>query len=196
MTDTIQEFDFTVDLLRAILWQYNEAVNLQSMLTQKSEWYEENQTQFWEDWYADVFNLATANDFGLTVWSIILGQPIVVVSAGTGRPAWGFGTFHPNFNRGNFSSTAGTAVRLPTEVARIALQIRYFQLTSAGTIPEINRMLKYVFKNYGPAWLVDNLDMTQVYKFNFELPSNLAYVFNAFDLLPRPAGVASSFVVV
>jgi hypothetical protein len=33
----IQEFDFSVDLLRAILWQRNDAVNLQALLEKKNK---------------------------------------------------------------------------------------------------------------------------------------------------------------
>src|ERR1700733_14966336 len=71
----IQQFDFSVNLLQAILWQYNDAINLQALLEAKDSWYFNNQTQFWNHWFNNVFNLATANDFGLAVWSIILGQP-------------------------------------------------------------------------------------------------------------------------
>jgi hypothetical protein len=73
--DDIQQFDFSVNLLQALLWQYNGATNLQGLLEAKYNWYYTNQSQFWNDWIGNVFNLATADDFGLAVWSIILGQP-------------------------------------------------------------------------------------------------------------------------
>lgn len=197
MTDGVQQFDYEVNLLQAILWQYNNAPHLLSILNNKAAWYAAYQQGFWQDWDTDVFNLATANDFGLAVWAIILGRPIVTAHSPAGeRDTWGFGSFHVNFNRGNFLPTGGV-YRLATETARILLQIRYFQLTSSGTVPEINRMLKYLFaEKYGNAWLVDNHNMTQVYNFDFALPSDLQYVFIYFDVLPRPAGVSSSFVVI
>lgn len=73
------------------------------------------------------------------------------------------------------------------------MQLRYFQLTSSGTVPETNRMLAYVFRGFGKAWLIDYHDMTQEYVFNFSVPYDLAYIFNNYDLLPRPAGVSSSW---
>lgn len=190
----IQAFDFSVNLLQAILWEYNDAVNLQELLAQKAEWYNVNQTQFWENWLTDVFDLRTANDFGLTVWSIILRQPIYVTQAQspTSIPSWGFGAFHRNFNRGNFFNGSGSTFRLPTETARLVLQLRYFQLTSSGTVPETNRMLQYMFGSQGNAYLVDNHDMTQTYVFDFVLPSLTLFVLRKFDILPRPAGVYSS----
>lgn len=198
MTDTIQQFDFDVDILQTILWQYNEATRLQSLLQQKQDWYNNNQTAFWDDWYRDVFDLRTANLFGLQVWAIILGQPIVFSNVSNpDKPTWGFGDYHRNFNRGNFMSTDGFTYRLSVETARVLLQLRYFQLTSSGTVPEINRILKSVFEeNYGFAYLRDNLDMTQTYIFNFALPSDMRFLFNNYDVLPRPAGVGSNYEVI
>lgn len=199
MIETIQTFDTSVNVTQALLWQYNEASRLQELLQEKQVWYTTNQTAFWDDWYRDVFDMRTANMFGLSVWSIILGQPIVFNNVG--NPAqipWGFNShvFHTNFNRGNFVSTSGFTYILSTGVARIALQLRYFQLTSSGTVPETNRMLKYVFGEQGLAYLVDNGDMTQQYVFKFPLSSELEFLFRNADVLPRPAGVASGFEVV
>lgn len=193
----IQEFDYTVNVQQALLWQYNEAVNLQAIVKNKQAWYDSNQTQFWENWYRDVFNLQTANIFGLSVWSIILGQPIVFNNAANpGQIPWGFGTNNVDFTQGNFAGGAGGSYALPLSAARILLQLRAFQLVSSGTVPEINRMLAYVFKNYGPAWLIDNHDMTQTYMFDFTLTADLIYIFNNIDILPRPAGVSSTYVEV
>jgi hypothetical protein len=194
---TIQVFDYTVNLLQALLWQYQNAPNIQALLQDKQTWYDENQTEFWTDFYTDIFNLETANAFGLSVWSIILGQPIVFNNASNpGQVPWGFGTHNVNFTQGNFAGGAGNSYALPLIAARILLMLRYFQLVSSGTVPETNRMLAYVFKDYGPAWLEDNNDMTQTYKFNFALNAELNYIFKNIDILPRPAGVSSSYEVV
>lgn len=195
MSGDIQLFDFSVNLLKALLWEYNSAAKLQELLEDKSLWYEVNQTEFWDDWVADVFDLRTANDFGLNVWAIILNQSIYVNNAPDVllKPTWGFGEFYVNFTRGNFASKTGGTYQLPTETARLLLRLRYFQLTSSGTVPEINRMLKYLFGDLGAAYLLDDLDMTQQYIFTFPLTSEMQYIFNNFDVLPRPAGVKSSF---
>lgn len=190
----IQLFNFSVDLIKASLWQYDQATNLQGLLNQKAEWYNENQTDFWQNWIRDVFFLDTANDFGLTVWGIILGQPLYVNIPNENRPTWGFEEFHRNFERGNFSP--GSSQRLRTETARILLKLRYVQLISSGTIPESNRRLAWVFKDYGPVWVNDLYDMTQFVTFGFPIPSDLLFIFNNFDVLPRPAGVGSDYRVV
>lgn len=193
MITDIQAFDFSVNLLRAILWQYENAPNLQALLEGEQEWYNINQTEFWEDWRRDVFDLRTANRFGLNVWSIILNQSIYgTIPPDGGSPAWGFSSTNFNFDNGNFISSEGSIYPLPDDVARILLQLRYFQITSSGTVPEINRMLKFVFGKLGNCWLVDNHDMTQGYYFDFPVASAIKYIFNNFDILPRPAGVEST----
>ena len=190
---TIQPFDFSVNLLRAILWQYNEAANLQGLLEAKAAWYEANQSAFWEAWLHDVFDLRTANDFGLSVWSIILQLPLYTNPPPDLGDVFGFDAQTGfNFDNGIFGDA--NTYQLPTATKRLALRLRYFQLTSSGTIPETNRMLAYLFEDFGGAYLIDNHDMTQTYVFNFPVTSDLQYLFNHYDILPRPAGVSSQWI--
>lgn len=192
--NTIQQFDFTVNVLEPLIWQYQNSPNIKSLLQSKQNWYDTNQAGYWNDWYTDVFDMQTANIFGLSVWAIILGQPIVFNNVNDpSQIPWGFGTNNENFTNGNFAGGGGSTYALPISAARILLQLRAFQLISSGTVPETNRMLAYVFADYGPAWLLDNGDMTQTYVFNFTLTSDLVYIFNNIDILPRPAGVLSTY---
>lgn len=192
----IQTFDFSVDLLRALLWQYNDAARLESILRQKQAWYDANQTAFWEDWTRDVFDLRTANDFGLAVWAIILDIPLAVASQGddANKPIWGFGQYHENFTNGNFASIASS--QLSTEQKRLVLRLRYFQLVTRGTVPEVNAFLAYLFEPLGLVYVNDGYDMTARYVFNFPLSSALEVVLTEYDLLPRPAGVKIDYVVI
>lgn len=189
----IQEFDFSVDLLQAILWQYNDATKLQSLLRQKSDWYVENQTAFWTDWVNNVFNLKTANDFGCAVWGVILGIPLSLSQPGSGnRPVWGFGPNNLNFGNGNFGRESSGVAGLTLEQKRLVLRLRYFQLITDGTVPHINFILRDVF---GQGYVVDNHDMTMTYVFQTEPSAQVRAVLAQFDLLPRPAGVGTNIVI-
>lgn len=192
----IQEFDFSVDLLRAILWQYNDAERIQSILQSKQDWYNENQRDFWQNWFDNVFNLQTADEFGLTIWSIILDIPIIVVTTPPVSPVmrWGYGEYHKNYNNGNFAPSSGGVQTLTVAQARTVLRMRYFQITSKGTVPEINAFMEELFGVDGGAYVVDNLDMTAEYVFEFPIPSKLQFIFQNYDILPRPAGVAVDYV--
>lgn len=203
MTDQIQSFDFSVRLMRALLWQYDKAENLQAILQSNQDWYDANQETFWKDWIKNVYDLQTANEFGLSVWAIILQIPIVVslAPAPVGQLAWGFGQYNKNFENGNFKLSAGGAQVLSPEQARLVLQLRYFQLQSSGTIPETNRFLRYIFGEFpithqSRAWLEEGPDpMTLVYVFAFLPSSQLQFVLENYDILPRPAGVGASYEI-
>jgi len=152
----IQEFDYHVNLLQAILWQYDEATNLLSLINQKQDWYDANQEQFWRDWYNNVFNLQTANQFGLSVWSYILNVPLFVNNPQpTNRPTWGFNAFDPVFpdlinsylNFGQIPISINTGgnfynkiINLSTEEQRFLLRLRYFQLVTNGIVGNINEI--------------------------------------------------------
>jgi hypothetical protein len=193
---SIQAFDFSVDLLKALLWQYNEAERLEALVRKKQEWYDLNQQGFWEDWVRDVFDLRTANDFGLSVWAILLDIPLTVGSQNDSptKPIWGFGAYREGFNNGNFASSSGAA--LTTEQKRLVLRLRYFQLVNTGSVTEINAFFAYLFEPLGVAWVNDGYAMNARYVFEFPLDSALEVVLTEFDLLPRPAGVRVDYVVI
>ena len=156
MSDQIQSLDFSVDVLRALLWQYNDAARLEGLLRQKQAWYDGNQKSFWENWITDVFDLRTANAFGCAVWAIILDIPLSVTSEDDpDKPTWGFDIYRENFTNGNFSSTQASGLSLDQK--RTILRLRYFQLVSKGAVPEINKFLKYLFGNQGGPALAPGL---------------------------------------
>src|SRR3982751_5546613 len=141
MTNTIQPINLDVNLLQSILWQYENAPNLQAIVQGEQDWYNVNQIEFWQDFYDNIFNLKTCNDFGLTVWSIILRTPLFIYVQTDTRLTWGFKQYHANFTRSNFASGAGGSIPLDTAVSRTILRLRYYQLTLVGAVPEINRMI-------------------------------------------------------
>lgn len=186
----IQEFDFNVDLMKCLLWQHDDADALKKLIEKKQAWYATNQKDFWENWVRDVFDLDTANQFGLSIWARILGIALQVrVEGDPLRPAWGFGTHHLNFNNGNFGRKAAGDVGLTVEQQRLVLKLRYFQLVSRGAIPEINEWLAALFGDQGVVYAQDLNDMTMRYFFTFTPDSQLSFILEKYDLLPRPAGV-------
>lgn len=154
----IQALDLSVDLLRVLLWQYNDADKLQSLVRSKQAWYDAAHTGFWTDWITDVFDLRTANDFGLAVWAIILGVSFVVPPSADAadKPIWGFDQYREGFNQGNFA-TIGGGSGLTTDQKRLVLRLRYFQLVTRGAVPEVNAFMKEVFGNLGGPALAPGL---------------------------------------
>ena len=193
----IQLFDYSVDLLQSLIWRYNQADLLESLIQQKQDWYTTNQTQFWQDWYDNVFNLQTANNFGCAVWAIILDIPI---SSETAPPPaaglyFGFDEYNSNFDNSNFAPGDPLQPVLTLLQKRLVLRLRYFQLVTNGVIPDINRFIQWLFAYDGFVYVVDNLDMSITYVFEFDPGDDLISIFNLYDILPRPAGVSVSIVI-
>jgi hypothetical protein len=201
----IQSFDYSVDLLQALLWQYNEATAIQSLVGDKQDWYNMEQSDFWSEWYDDVFNLVTADTFGLSVWCIVLGVPYFVnyspVDVGE---VWGFDdddftSGNQNFENGNFADAANGRIVLSLDEQRFLLRLRYFQLTTRGDINSINLFLNYLFTDSacpytGTMWVLDGLDMTMTYVLNCDMSDAMRQVLVQYDLLPRPAAVGLKVV--
>ena len=196
---TIQEIDFSVDVLRALLWQFNDAENLEGLLRRKQEFYSTNQRDFWQSWLVDVFDLRTANDFGLAVWASILD--IQTYTENEASPdnyqAFGVATAGPdnNFNNANFATEPGSFNRLNTEQRRLLLQLRYYQLTTDGTVSDINRIFSNLFLN-NDVYVLDNENMTISYVFTTIPDSQFLFVLREFDILPRPSGVESNILII
>lgn len=196
MTERIQPLDLFTDLSRALLWQYDKAARLQSLVAAKQAWYDAQHAGFWSDWIRDVFDLRTANDFGLTVWAQILNLPLLALAPASGdREVFGFGDHNLNFENGNFGRDVDAALALSTEQRRLALRLRYFQLVTRGAIPEVNAFLNVLFGDEGSVYVLDGLDMSLTYVFDFLPDPSVTFVLEQFDLLPRPAGVSVRILI-
>lgn len=196
---TIQSLDYSADILRSLLWQYNKAERLEKLQFSKQAWYDENQRDFWENWYRDVFDLRTANEFGCQVWARILGMKLAITSSPTNpdQPSWAFGSLNQNFENGNFGSLSSGTVGLTLEQKRLVLRLRYFQLITRCTVPEINRFMAMIFGDMGRVFVQDHLDMSRItYVFDFSPGSQLQFIFEEFDLLPRPSTVGIEYLFI
>ena len=190
----IQEFDYSIDLLRVIPWQYDKAVRLLEWLQNKQNYANQNHDDFWTNWYDDVFNIETINDFGATVWAVILDIPTLNEESQTEpNSSWGFGQFRKNYNNGNFNPETGGAA-LSIEQKRTIIKMRYLQLISRGTVTEINSILNMAFGYAGSSWCQDNYNMTIEYRFDFTPEPWMIFAIQTLDLMPRPSAVGAMIV--
>lgn len=163
--------DFIIDLQKTILWQYDKANKLRSLIDQKQQWYKTNVTDFIKDFFWNIFNIDTANEFGLSVWGKLLNLDRTVVFIG------------------------GQSHYLTVEQYRFLLkgQILKFNMKNVS-VPEINRYLRAIFneQDNSNAFVRDNHDMTLIYTITKDMGVNqeaIIQLLNYYDFLPRPAGV-------
>lgn len=168
---------FKIDLQKCIIWQYDKASKLKSLITQKESWYAKYVTNFIKDFFWNIFNIDTANEFGLTIWGKMLGLDRNVVFIG------------------------GQSHYLTTEQYRFLLkgQILKFNMRNVS-VPEINKYLRVIFnlEDNSQAFVRDNLDMSITYVITKNmgvLQEEITQLLNYYDFLPRPAGVGVDVVL-
>jgi hypothetical protein len=93
---------YNTDLTRSLKWLQNNAPNIQSIIQQKAAWYSKYNDQFWTQWEQNIFDLRTANAFGLVVWCIILGIPLSIFNFEPNTNAFAYGA-----QRGNYLDGGG-----------------------------------------------------------------------------------------
>ncbi len=213
----IQEIEYHINMVQSLLWQYSSATQaIEPLVFAKQDYYDRAYSAFWENWVTDVFNLVTANEFGLAVWSIILNLPlfIPIEPQPTDKPIFGFNELdggdpindYVNFERGNFYPIE-SAYKLTIEEQRLVLRLRYYELVSNGAmvnvgipagyrVNAVNDYLKVLFADYGPVYALDGLDMSITYVFLFPIKSQLLRVLMDYNILPRPAGVKVKYRVI
>ncbi len=173
MAENILNIDPTIDLKQCLLWQYQNSEKLKSLILSKEDWYQTHQAQFWQDWYDNVFNIETANDFGLSVWGEIL-----------------------DFSR-NVTAKDGSRHYLTTEQYRLILKGQILRFGMGATAPEINNWLATVFSGKGNAYCFDSYDMTAIpFVFRAQPSDEIKWLLGNIDFFPRPAGVGYNVRIV
>lgn len=190
----IYELDTSADLTANIIWQYNQAQNLIKLITNEQDFYNNAVADFWEDWQEKVFNLDTANYFGLIVWTKILDCTNYIDYQFT-KPAttFGFGIYNKNFYNSNFVSNASDEP-IPSELLRILLKVKIFNMMSNGSLYDINRMLANVFSEYNAYADYDVTTNTLTYHFDNQLPAQLYQLLSDSNVLLAPIGVQRAII--
>lgn len=154
----------TVNLLECMLWQYNKAERLQAIIQACQDEMDGNTKDFWNDFYTNIFNIDTANTFGLSVWGILLGVE---------RPTY---------------ESGGVIHYYSDDMYRLFLKSRILMFQMDGSIYKINQYINYLFPNK-PIYVIDNYNMTISITFYYTPTSEEWQLLNNPDFLPRPSGV-------
>ncbi|WVH05597.1 hypothetical protein KKJFFJLC_00054 [Vibrio phage vB_VpaS_PGB] len=195
------KYNCELDFTNAIDWQRSNAEILFAWLIKKTEWYATNHCDFWNVWFDNIFNLDTANDFGLSVWAIILNENaygLIDVSP-VDYPAFGFSVDRENFNNGNFATNSDVGCNFTTDQIRKMLKLKAFILHMSGSVHgdsniSINTSLDRIFGE-DSIFCIDNRDMSFTYVVYDNEMDSLAIELYTRDLLPRPVGIEVDKVV-
>lgn len=157
-------------------------------------------TQFFNALYNDIWNVNTAQGYGLDVWGRIVGvtRNLNIPSPSTGA-FFGFeeaGSWL-GFGQGGFYSggATGSGASLTTSVTLQDPQFLLLILAKAGanisngSIESVNNLLMNLFPGRGEAYVQDNQNMTLTYVFQFPLSTIELVILQQSNVLPNPAGV-------
>lgn len=171
-------------IIIALLQNFNDAMDL---------------TQLMDEFYDKVWNVLTAQGWGLDVWGRIVGvnRILQVVS---GPDYLGFEEALPGpvgFNQGIFYSgqpiTANYA--LTDDAYRVLILAKAMANICDGSIPAINAILRSLFPGRGNCYVADDGTMEMTYTFEFPLTAvEESIVFNS-GVLPAPTGVTINYSI-
>lgn len=158
-----------------------------------------DQTVNMEALYDNIWNIATARDYGLDVWGRIVGV-VRVVQVQTTKffgfeeqtPAtvepFGPGGVGPFYN--GVASTSNFT--LADKTFRNLILAKAMSNISNGSAPSINAILRSLFPGRGNAYVTDGLNMTMQYVFNFPITRAELAIISTSGVLPKSSGVFSS----
>ena len=152
-----------------------------------------------DDWFDNVWNIATAQGYGLDVWGRIVG--VVRTLQAANSEFWGYAEALPGSQPyGQAPFFAGGAVTgnnaLSDDSFRTLILAKALANICSGSVPGINQILRNLFPGRGNCYVTDGQNMTMTYTFDFDLsPVELAIVGQS-GVLPTPCGVVATVVVI
>jgi hypothetical protein len=187
----------TFQFWKTVLSQYANS----SILTQLIENFDEcvDQTINFDAFYALIWNVDTAQGYGLDVWGRIVGVTrVLTIDAGVffGMTGPG-GASGDSYDGAPFFAGASstTNFNLTDDAFRLLIFAKALANICDGSIKAINQLLLNLFPGLGDVSVQDNLDMTMTINFAFVLTEvQFAIVANS-GVLPVPTGVSFTVVV-
>lgn len=182
-----------------IISQYANSAILTQLIANMDAYLD--QTENFDNFFDDIWNIDTAQGYGLDLWGRILGVTRYVTVGTGGTNFFGFQEaddpgIQP-FGQAPFYAGpggAGQAVALSDSDYRTLLFAKALSNISNGSIPAINQLLINLFPGRGNAYVTDGLNMTMTYTFMFALTSVELAIVTQSGVLPKPTGVSATIV--
>lgn len=167
---TIEAFD----VWKTVISQYANSPTLTTLIENLDAYLD--QTANLDSFFDLIFNVTTAQGYGLDVWGRIVGVSRVL-EVQTGGDSFGFGEASPGaatFGQGAFYS--GTSLTsnyaLADEPYRLLILAKAAANITNGSIPAINRILMSLFPNRGNCFVTDGTPPVDT--FGFQEATNLS----------------------
>lgn len=149
-----------------------------------------------DEFYNKIWNIDTANSFGLDIWGRIVGIGRTITTE-SDTPFFGFETTNDSFvpfDQGTFydDDRATTTYTMDDDMYRKVILCKAMSNIVRPNAQTINSMLQYLFDGKR-CYVLDTGGMSMRYVFAFYL-KNWQKTLVTSDILPRPAGVLVEIV--
>lgn len=185
-----------IDYQDTIISQYSMSPTLTALIGAFNQWIDP--TVDIEDFYQKVWNVDTAEGYGLDVWGRIVGVGRVLQVASS--KFFGFNeatslSADP-FNTSPFYSGQQVSNNfiLSDDGFRTLIFAKALSNICDGSIPAINQVLLLLFPGRGNVYVTNGRNMTMTYTFTFAPTPVEAAIVSQSGILPLPAGVSVTVV--
>jgi len=163
-----------IDVERTIISQYGNSATISTLIKNLNECIDPR-TDF-DTFYDYVWNVETAQGFGLDIWGRIVGvSRLLNVPAGTPNP-------------GGYAFTPGT-YELSDSQYRTVILVKALANITDSTAHSLNVLLTNLFATRGKCYALDTGAMTMRLVFEFYLEPYEYVIITQSGVSPRPAGV-------
>ena len=150
-----------------------------------------------DNFYNDIWNLQTASGIGLDIWGRIVGVSRALQITEARWEGFSQQTTLTSDPFGFSPLYSGQQLLFPYNLSDTDfLTLIYAKARSNiwdGSIPGLNAIMMSMFPGSGNCYVVDGLNMTLTYTYEFALTSVQAAVVFQSGILPRPAGVLALY---
>ncbi|MEG0868813.1 MAG: DUF2612 domain-containing protein [Hafnia sp.] len=175
--------------LKSLIYSFNEAVGVEGFL---------------DDFYDVIWNIKTADTYGLDVWGkiVVVSRQLKVTQ---NEEYFGFdeatstppviGDPQP-FNQAPFytGEVSTSTVTLTNDIYRKLIMMKAAANISDCTIPNLNKLLTFMFGDSGRCYVRNDGDMVMSYVFEFPLSTAELAIVQSSGAIPSPIGVTVNIV--
>ncbi|AER33587.1 DUF2612 domain-containing protein [Pantoea ananatis] len=175
--------------LQSMIYSFNEAVGIEGFL---------------DTFYDMVWNIQTAGTYGLNVWGkiVVVSRQLTVTE---NKIYFGFKEAQSTppvvddpqpFNQAPFYSgeLLTSTVTLTNDIYRKLIMMKAAANISDCTIPNLNRLLMFMFGDKGRCYVRNDGEMVMSYVFEFPLSVAELAIVQSSGALPAPVGVTVNIV--
>ena len=170
-----------IDVEQTIISQYGNSATI-TQLVRNMDQYLDPRADF-DTFYSYVWNVETAQDFGLDIWGRIVGVDRTLnVPADTPNP-------------GHFAFTPGVVTLTDSQYRTVILVKALANITDC-TARSLNQLLSNLFAGRGRCYVLDTGAMSMRFTFEFFLQPFEYVIITQSGVAPRPAGVLANVLQV